>query len=114
MILPRHTPGPWVPLVGIEARKAITAAGMVPIYAPNDPTPTYHGIPRREIAFAWVGGVHRPADQIMADALLMAAAPDLLATLRALLARAEGIDGPSHDEILAARAAIAAATPPPP
>lgn len=90
-----HTPGPWV---AAASRSSVVG---VPIIAPSG---------GRSIANS-----QQPGDEGLANARLIAAAPDLLLALRAMTELAAGPIGGvtvqmKRDAIAAARAAIQAAT----
>jgi hypothetical protein len=83
-----HTPAPWFASVGnqfaiIRGPDGDSIATMA-LTTPDRPN---------------------PKEQI-ANAHILGAGAQLLAALEALLARAKGIDGPSHDEIVAAQLAV--------
>lgn len=85
----KHTPGPWFPHVDKNGRPSVTAGGV------------------ERIADCW----HTAAGDGNANAHLIAAAPDLLAALKGMLA-CYGYINPKlwTDEEHIARAAIAKAT----
>jgi hypothetical protein len=97
MSAPKHTPGPWLIQQGDE-----WADGIVTLHGHNeDGTPMY-----------WtVASYNRRRDEAEANARLIAAAPEMLETLKAM---AEGCSVPADDVQRAirdrARAAIAKAT----
>lgn len=101
-----HTPGPWEHAGGLEPY----AAGRPVILCPNrEQERAITGSGQRVLAVLNDNFPH------IADARLIAAAPDLLAALQAILSRSQGklyttdpLTGETFDDI--ARAAIAKAT----
>lgn len=99
-----HTPGPWVVDRSADGRTGtrITTAG-----------PMFEGA-TLPMEVARITKSRGPAGDYMANARLIAAAPQLLAALEALVARCDGAEGVRPDghnmDTISAHAAIAAAT----
>lgn len=87
----KHTPGPWQILPEEADKDYIRIRGTVlggRYKVANVPTPTYEGVPPREV------------EETRANARLIAAAPELLAMLEAWFEHEYGYGiGPTHDEV---------------
>lgn len=101
----KHTPGPWIVSVGLTGKLEIETATPVRFNTITAGTPIICDVWRHEDAEDFSG---------LANARLIAAAPDLLKALRGMLALdAESLRGYDDEdvsyEVRAARAAIAKA-----
>ena len=99
----QHTPGPW---------KVGGKAGLYcdDVQITSDKEPVAIAVPRR--SYCIMSLARRPPEELAANALLIASAPDLLAAAELAVAWAEQVPAPYRDwpHIDSARAAIAKAT----
>ena len=87
----KHTPGPWT---------VRDHGGYIEVETPDEPTVAHFG------SLSFDGADH---DWALANARLIAAAPELLAALKAMADRAEWYGDEDADSLCGARAAIAKA-----